>query len=154
MTPLPSTPSQGLAPECRVLTRYLVGTEATAYVLEKYQAGHASLHTAYGASQTWFDGVLLTLARSVPFGPGLVDNYSRWFAPRSLVRHKLALLLAVLENSPDFCHHLTSANVGARWALMGGLMLAGFREGAILLIGVVVLGPLHLAAAMTRRKHR
>lgn len=152
MTPVPSKPPQDLAPECRVLTRYLTGTEATSYVLEKYQAGHASLQATHGASPTWFDGVLLAVARRGPPGPAIVDNYSRWFAPRSLVRHKLTLLLAVLEYSPEFYRTVTSANVGARWALMGGLMLAGLREAAALLIGVVVLGPVHLAAATTRRK--
>jgi len=136
------------------LTRYLAGAEATTYILEKYRAGHAGLHLAYGTSPTWFDGVLLALARRAPFGPGIVDNYSRWFAPRSLVRYKLTLLLAVLEHSPETCRSVTAAKAGTRLGLMSGLIVAGLREAMLLFMGVVVLGPLHLAAAATMGRHR
>ena len=153
MTAVPSEATRALAAECQVLTRYLTGTDATPYVVDKYQAGHASLHAACGPSPTWFDGVLLALARHGPYGPRLVDNYTRWFSPRSVVRHKFALLLAVLEFSPEFHRPVTSAKIGARWALIGGLMLAGLLEAAVLLMSVIVLGPLHVYALTTRSRH-
>ncbi len=154
MTGVPSKASPDLAPECRVLTRYLTGSDAATYVLEKYQACHAGLHAACGAPPSWFDRVLLVLARRAPFGAGVVDTYSRWFAPRSLVRHKLTLLLAVLEHSPEFYGPMTSATVGPRWTVIGRLMLAGLRESAVLLISVLVIGPLHVYAITTGRQRR
>lgn len=154
MTDAASQSLQGLAAECRVFTRYLTRTEATPYVLDKYRSCHRSLHVPSEALSTWFDGFLLALARLGPFGTGLVDTYSRWFAPRSVMRHKLALLLAVLEHSPEFYRPVTSARVGARWTVLGSLALTGLREAAFLLMGVALLAPLHLVAGLTRRHPR
>ncbi len=154
MTGVPLTPSDALTPECQVLTRYLTGAEATQYVLEKYQAGHAALHATCGTPPTWFDHVLLAVTRRGPLGAGLVDSYTRWFSKRSVVRYKLTLLLAVLENSPGFYHRVTSAIVGSRWAVLGRLTLTALREAVVLLVGVVIFGPLNLVAAATRRKSR
>jgi hypothetical protein len=154
MTGAPPTPSETLGPECRVLTRYLAGAEASPYVLEKYQAGHAGLRIACGAAPTWFDNFLLAVASRGPLGAGLVDSYTRWFSQRSVVRYKLTLLLAVLENSPGFYHSVTSATVGKSWAVFARLTFAGLREAVVLLVGVVIFGPLNLVAAATRRKPR
>jgi hypothetical protein len=128
MTETAPSPSEALAPECHILTRYLTGTDATPYVLEKYQEGHIGLYNAYGASPPWFDRALLAIAQRGPFGTGLVDSYTRWFCPGSIVRYKLTLLLAVLGS---------------------GVVLAGLREATILLAGIVVLGPLHVWAVTT-----
>ncbi len=154
MTDMPPRPSGALTPECHVLTRYLAGAEATPYVVEKYQAGHAALHDTCGAAPTWFEHLLLAVARRGPLGAGLVDSYTRWFNKGSVVRYKLTLLLAVLENSPGFYHPVTSAVVGARWAVVGRVMLTALREAVVLLLGVVIFGPLNLVAAATRRKPR
>jgi len=149
MTETAPSPSEALALECHILTRYLAGTDATSYVLEKYQEGHIGLYNAYGVSPPWFDRALLAMAQRGPFGTGLVDSYTRWFCPGSIVRYKLTLLLAVLEHSPKFARPVTSATVGSRWMIGGGIVLAGLREATILLAGIVVLGPLHVWAVTT-----
>jgi hypothetical protein len=146
--------SSPLARECHVLTRYLAGTEATDYVLEKYQACHASLPKASKPPPPWFDQLLLAVARRGPLGAGLVDSYTRWFSPGCVVRYKLTLLLAVLENSPGFHGRVTSATIGTRWAVIGSLTLAGLREAVVLPVGVVMFGPLNLLAVATRQKSR
>jgi len=147
-------PVDPLAHECRALTRYLTGTEVTPYVLEKYHLCHTSLPTASEPPPPWFDRALLRVARSGPLGAGLVDSYTRWFSPGSVVRYKLTLLLAVLENSPGFHDRVTSAIVGTRWGVISSLTLAGLREAVALLVSVVIFGPLNLLAVATMRKSR
>lgn len=148
---LPLPPPREVVTECQTLARYLTGMEPSAYILEKYHACSAGLQAMRGSSPTWFDNALMSLARRGSFGTALVDTYARWFAPRSLVRYKLTLLLAILENSPDSHVRVTAATTGDRWTLVRQLILVGLRETAALVVATIILGPLHACAALSRK---
>ncbi len=96
-------PSELLAAECSVFTRYLVGREADAYVQKAYLRAHARdarLALAHGARRR--DVLLLELARRGARRARAADAYARVFAPTSRVRKKLVLLLAILETRSPF----------------------------------------------------
>jgi hypothetical protein len=94
--------SETLAEECRVFTRYLVGSQPTTYVVDQYVKAH---HVSRKLSPAdVFDQRLVAVAARRPLFARLVDSYARIFAPSSLLRQKLVLLLAILETAPPTCH--------------------------------------------------
>ena len=131
----------GLARECRIFTAYLTGREPTAYVQEKYECGHQSLP---GGRPDRFDASLTKFARRGCLAVAVGDAYAQFFRPTSVLRQKLVLLLAILENSPEFHAFLNSADDAGRLPVVFRLGLRGVAFLLTLLIGVVVLGPTHL----------
>jgi nucleoside-diphosphate-sugar epimerase len=101
-----------------------------------------------GAPTDRLDRWLLALARSSAPGCTLADAYARLARPYGQVRRRLILTLAVLESSTA-THSAYDAAItsGApvAWAAMG---IAGIRWVLRTAAALVLLGPLHLAAAM------
>lgn len=130
-----------LAQECRIFTMYLAGRKPSTYVGEKYVSGQASLP---GGRPDRFDALLMTLARRGRLGVALGDTYAQFFRPTSVLRQKLVLQLAILENSPEFHTHFNSADDAGWLSVVGRL---GLRSGAffvMLLVAILLLGPPHL----------
>lgn len=102
-----SSEAQELRNECRLFTRYLLGETPNDYVLDRY----VSLQTAVveqAPASTATDDVLLSTARSSVFGVRIADAYARIFLPHCLLRRKLVLTFAILENSGGFHARFTS----------------------------------------------
>ena len=137
-----------LAEECRVFTRYLAGRAADEYIRVHYERGHARIPYLQSGALTGVDRTMLRVARLNPTLTRAADIYSRFFRPTGALRQKLVLLYAVLENSPETHAWFNSGAVGGPVALLGGLVLNGLASGASLLLGIVVIGPLHLAARL------
>ncbi|MEO8140613.1 MAG: hypothetical protein ABI742_13250 [Gemmatimonadota bacterium] len=137
-----------LAEECRVFTRYLAGREPDEYIRVRYERGHARIPYLQSGGLTGVDLALLRVARLNPILARAADGYSRFFRPTGALRQKLVLLYAVLENSPDTHAWFNSGAIGGPVVLLGGLALHGLASGASLLLGIVVIGPLHLAARL------
>jgi hypothetical protein len=137
-----------LAREAAAFTRYLVGAAPTAYVTERYAAAHAVRAGLRAGGR--FDVWLVALARAHPVTTFAVDAFARCFAPRSLVRRKLVLLLAVLEVSPGL-----HARVDTGWGPwpLAVLHLAGRGVALALAVALstVVLAPLWAVAALRER---
>ena len=145
-----------LEQECRALCEYLVGVEPSDYVIGWYLAGHRSIPYARegGKGPDRFDRYLLALARRRGPFTRIADAYARILRPRSVLRQKLILLLAILENCPPTHQPLNSARAGSKPVLF--LILAGAAGGflAALLSGILLAGPVHLACALVPPDHR
>ena len=126
--------------------RYLVSQDPTPYVLSCYQRACSSI--ASGAPLSLIDRGSLALAR-LGAGPARVaDAYARVFRPYGPLRRRLILLLAILENSPPSDRPLNTAREGSRSAIMAGMALTLLGGGGCLLLGIVLLGPVHLASIL------
>ena len=93
--------------ECHLFTRYLVGQLADTYVLAKYVDLQPTV-VKQPQSVTRLDAVLLRIGCSSLLGLRIADAYARTFRPRCLLRRKLILTFAILENSGRFFSHFTS----------------------------------------------
>lgn len=125
-----------------MFTRYLAGADPSEYVRSRYRDGHRSIPYRLTGDEDALDVALVVVARRGPLRTRIADAYARVFRPRGVLRQKLTLLLAVLENSPGIHRRFTA---GGR-----GLVPAALAIGANLLLflvsflaGLVLFGPIH-----------
>ncbi len=138
--PPPATP---LDRECDTFTRYLIGTRPSASI----QAHYRAFHQARGLPEKpgGFDAVLTRLARGGVWATRLADSFGRFFASRSLLRHKLVGLLAILETSPDTFNRIDRPAARGGW--FSFLFGAAWRAAITVLCvagGMILLFPLWL----------
>jgi hypothetical protein len=127
-----SVSAETLAEECRVFTRYLAASGPTTYVVEQYIKAH---HTSQKFSPAdLFDQRLVGFARRRPLSTRLADSFARVFAPSSLLRRKLVLLLAILETASPTCHVIDRPPSRSRMVLASQLA----AKMALWLIALVV----------------
>jgi hypothetical protein len=129
-----------LEQECRVFTRFISRVEPSPYVTRKYVDAHRLGPDL--APADLFDGWLVAVARSSPPLTRLADAYARHFAPRTTLRRKLVLLLAILESSPPFNRVID--RVPARPFVIAVLALAvtGLGGLAAALAGAALFAPI------------
>ena len=139
---------EALAHECRAFTAYLTGLAPTPYVLEKYRLSHRRIPYLTQEPPKWIDRLLLGTAIHGRFLLRCADGYARILRPTGMLRQKLVLALAVLENSPPTHLRLNSAREGSQGVLALGIVGRGLGFSLILLIGLLVFGPLHLVSAL------
>lgn len=142
---------QALRHECRVFVRYLTGRAADDYLLEKYVAlQHRSVDRRHRPTRV--DAALLRVARLGVAGARTADAYARIFAPGTILRRKLILVLALAENSRTFHGLLTAGTAESRFAsaLRVGASVAGFLIA--LTVGVLVFTPLRLVPDAARKQ--
>ena len=149
-----SVDAETLREECRQFTSYLVGGAPDAYVLDRYVALH---ETTLGetAPISAADDALLRAARSSVLGLRCADAYARIFRPDALLRHKLILVFAILENSRGYYARFTSGSClsGPVALLRIALSVAGFCLA--LLASLILIAPRTLLAARRHTKdHR
>lgn len=134
--------SEALTEECRVFTRYLAASTPTTYVVDQYIKAHHTTRKFRPADL--FDQRLVGFARRHPLSARLADSFARVFAPSSLLRRKLVLLLAILETAPPTCHVIDRPPSDNRMVLAGWLA----ARIALWLIGLIaataILFPLRL----------
>ena len=99
--------TEELRNECRQFTHYLLGQYPDAYVLGQYLRLQPAA-MKHVQSHAPVDTVLLRTARSSLRGLRIADAYARIFRPRCLLRRKLILTFAILENSGAFYARFTS----------------------------------------------
>jgi hypothetical protein len=75
----------------------------------------------------------------------VADAWARWAAPRSALRKKLVVLLAILEVSPPFAAELDQPT-GSRSLEWAGIVGSGLTSLLALSIGLVLFLPVRLAA--------
>ncbi len=136
-----STPADRLDIESRVFSRYLTGHDPSEYVRSRYREGHHAIpyrRSGYDA----LDIMLTLVASKGPRRARMADAYARFFRPHGVLRQKLTLLLAVLENAPGTHRSLTRGGRGLAEALLaiaGGIL----AFGAALVAGMLLFGPMH-----------
>jgi len=133
-----------LARETDVFARYLIGAPAGACAAERYAAGHAGLPPTCPAAGR----VLVGVAAVHPLLTRIADAYARLLAPRSLLRHKLVLLLAILESSAG-SHAAFAPRPGSPLGVVFRLAATGAVFAVCLVAGIILLGPLHLISRVT-----
>jgi hypothetical protein len=101
-------------------------------VVEQYIKAH---HTSQKFSPAdLFDQRLVGFARRRPLSTRLADSFARVFAPSSLLRRKLVLLLAILETASPTCHVIDRPPSRSRMVLASQLA----AKMALWLIALVV----------------
>ncbi len=131
--------------EADLFCRYLSGASASSYVVEKYASGQKVLPGAGPrASRDPFGERLVRFALRGHMHTQLADTYARFFAPYSLLRQKLVLMLAILENSPGIGRILNSSLSASRFRTWAVLLQAALGTALSLVLAVLLLGPLQL----------
>lgn len=131
-----------------MFARYLSGREADDYVVRKYVELHPAAEQAAGSRHA-IDDVLVRFAARGPVRARVADAYARIFRPHGLLRCKLVLAFAVLENSPGFHRPFTGGSGGS---LVGGALrfvAAGTVFVLTLVVGVLLFLPARFAGKRT-----
>jgi hypothetical protein len=147
MSAIPPPPDL-LRRECDVFTRYLSGRPATDYVAGKYLRGHRRIPYLQADGPSPLDRYLLLVARQGSLGSRLADAYARFFRPTGALRQKLALTLAILENSPTYHVWFNSAESPGQVRVFAGILLSGIGFVVLIVSGLVLIGPVHLATSL------
>jgi len=140
--------TERLGRECEVFTRYLAGRPPTPYVVRRYADAHAVL-----ANMEPRDGHgrwLLRVARTGPLSCRIADAWARLAAPRSALRNKLVVLLAILEVSPPFAAALDQPR-GGRALEWARISVSGMVSLLALLVGLVLFLPVRLISGARDR---
>lgn len=130
------------ARECEVFTHYLCGSSPTPYVAEKY-ADAQRRNLAYAATAS-FDRYLIRIARLHPIATKLADVYARLFAPASVLRKRLILLLAILESTTFSDAFLERVDSSSKLVIASEAAWRGFVLLMALLLSLVLLLPCQL----------
>jgi hypothetical protein len=134
------TDSDRDARECEALTRYLVGSSPSAYVLASYRRLRPSAEVAEGR----LDRALDAAVRLGPAPARVADAYARRFRPTGSLRRRLTLMLAILENAPDTWEQTSAGTAVGPVAGAARMAVTLAASGVALLVGIVVFGPIDL----------
>ena len=136
--------------ECRAFTRYLVGTDPTEYITNSYHRLLPSAGVPHETSAVLIERSLLAAGRAGSLPLRMADGYARFFRPRSLLRRRLILLLAIVENCEPNEGVLNSGAEGSLVSVGLRLMVSLVASGLCLIAGVILFGPLHLLSLANR----
>ena len=136
--------------ECRAFTRHLIRQDPDPYIVVRYQDGHRWIPFRLTGERDAVDGMLVLFASHGGWRARVADAYARAFRPHGVLRQKLTLLLAILENAPATHRQLTAGGRGIAGAI-GHTALALLGFAVALLAGVFLLGPAHLVLSRARR---
>lgn len=153
LTGASSPDADDLRNECRLFTQYLLREDPDSYVLERY----VTLHPAAleGASPPALpDTVLLETGKSGLFRLRIADAYARIFRPRCLLRRKLILTFAILENSGRFHSRFTSGPTSSLLLALIRVSATMVGFGLALTASLFVVAPrIVLGAWCSKRSH-
>ncbi len=142
-----------LQDECRTFTRYLIRQDPDAYVVQKYLECHTAVLRDAPAMLP-IDTALVHFAHGGAFRTRIADAYARMFRPRGLLRRKLILVFAILENSRAFHGEFTSGGVGGYWAAWMRIAGSMALYLAALIVGMAVFLPRHLFTLRAGKRPR
>jgi hypothetical protein len=144
-----------LTQECLVFCRYLSGVSPDNYVLNKYNEANKINSEMYRNQKTYFEEILITLARIHPLFTQLVDTYAVFLCKNSLLRKKLVLLLAILESCPPENYKLDHIGQHSRFILSLIILRKLFTFSLILCFAIVILLPVHIITGISLKfSHR
>ena len=140
-----------LRTECEGLCHFLAGCAPTEYVLGKYLEAHNPESGLLAGPGDRLDELLLALAREGGIALAAADAYARLVRPGGVLRRKAILLLAVLESAPPRHDHLNAAVTGRKLSLVLSLAAWGTRGAFTTALGILGIGPAHLALRVRER---
>ena len=96
------------------------------------------------------DRVLTRVSRIAPWTVGVADSYAGVLCRDASIRLRLVLLVAILENAPDFHRQFATSRESGHLSI--GLAAARHAAGWLLhlAIATLIFGPLHLAELVRR----
>ena len=157
MSPVATESATVVAAECRVFAHFLADTDASPYVQHAYANLLATSDLPSNVRDRLIERALLSFARQGTLATRVADGYARFFLPRSMLRRRLVLMLAILENSPVSERLLNTGDEGSLVAVGLRLILTGIASVFASIVGVVIFAPVHLAsggrAAQPERLH-
>lgn len=137
-----------LVRECRLFCAYLSDSEPGPDLIARYLDLHAAtLPPDRLARADRAERLFLRLGSNGRVGLRLADAYTRLVRPGAILRCKLILALAILENAPSTHRQMHRSRVGAFRAWMA-LILAGATTAFTIPVSLLVLGPLHAGARL------
>ena len=128
--------------ECVVFAAHLLGVVPDAYVRRKYAEAHC--HLAGLAAVNRFERVLVGVAGRHRRLAAFADAYAALFAPDSVLRRKLVLLLALLETSAPSSAAIDRAVGGGPVSVMARLAARGLVATVHLAVGTALFLPARL----------
>jgi NADH dehydrogenase len=128
--------------ECVVFAAHLLGVAPDAYVRRKYAEAHC--HLAGLATVNRFERLLVGVAGRHQRLTAFADAYAALFAPDSVLRRKLVLLLALLETSSPSAAAIDRAVGGGPVPVMARLAARGLVATAHLVVGTALFMPARL----------
>jgi hypothetical protein len=130
-----SISSADLREEGALLARYLLGREAPPEAAQRYVEGCAQLFVDPASPE---DSSLMTFIRRHAWSLPCLDAACGLLHPRSLLRQKLILMLAILETIPGLAETFI-ARPAPRFAVLLRLAATGFVASLKIAAGVVLL---------------
>ncbi|MEP6999345.1 MAG: hypothetical protein ABI969_02625 [bacterium] len=147
--PIDAAQHDAIVAECWLFARYLADAEPTPYVTECYLRLFSSADLPDQTSGVLIERTLLSFAREGVLALRIADAYARFFRPRSLLRRRLVLMLAILENSAPTERPLNAGASGSLVTIGAQLVLTFVASGLSLVAGVIAFGPIHLASTLS-----
>ena len=128
--------------EAACFSRLLCGIEISPRASDAYVEAHA--HVDGLSCGNAFQRLLIRHASRGVFFARMADGYARFFDKHGPLRHKMVLLLAILESTPP-SHPLLDAPVGGSFVpAVIRLVAAGLRAVACIALGTLLFTPLRL----------
>jgi nucleoside-diphosphate-sugar epimerase len=146
--PLPDVPEE-LVKECHTFSRYLSGMKPSVYILDKYYLCHQTIDFT---PVDFHDKLLLKVAKKGAFFTRMTDAYSRFFRSNSIVRKKLAYLMAILEVSPPYYRFFDSADKSGKLGLFIKTGLKGTAFALHLFFSFLFFFPVQVLAKFSSTK--
>jgi len=139
--------------ECRLFTQYLLRQDPDSYVLDCYVSLQPT--ALEGASPLALpDAVLLETGKSGLFRLRIADAYARIFRPHCLLRRKLILTFAILENSGRFHSHFTSGLSSSYLSALIRIAASIIGFGLALTASLFVVAPRIVLGAWRSKRSR
>lgn len=136
------------AAECDTFTRYLCGMPADGYIRRKYE--DAQLFLTPTPDDDPVDLALLEAGRRGGFHLSSADIYARCFRPRTTLRRRLIIVLAIIENAPGTHHYLNSAADGGIIVSLIRIVQCLGATAVAMTAGILRFGPRQLASDRIR----
>jgi hypothetical protein len=131
--------------ECDVLARHLGASAGDAYVRAQYRAAHeAGVVELPGTTR--FERAVVRVARTMPLLLRSLDAHARVFAPSSLLRRKLVLVLAILEVRAPHDEELDTPTGTSVLAMFARMAWLGLQFSAALVLGSLLSLPIWIVS--------
>jgi hypothetical protein len=127
-----------LRTEAIAFSRYLVGSEPSSALIERYCQANAELFAGDVAPD---DAALLDFARRHGWAIPMLDAAMAMTRPESLLRKKLLVMMAILETTPEHVARTEARSVGLprlAWRLGTAGVTAAFNLAAGLALSVAI----------------
>lgn len=125
--------------ECQTFTQYMVATAANETIILHYVKALKDRQIANPEKFNIKDYTTIKLARKGGFCTRSADAYCSFLYKQGLLRRRLALLAAILENSPSTHEKFDKANSAGPVQALAGLAWKGLEFALALISGVCLI---------------